>query len=160
MLTGGQVPGDAVRESGADLGRDSVGAGRGPAAHQRATNISTVTIDARRARVSCNAELVIDSDGPLDVSIENCGYARPQAATPLFVPLTVAYEPCTESRTATHAAPLSFGSCSSPQPSSAHLTMGTLDSNARPANAVGSLRYRVAGGDVQVEFSMTDVRRR
>jgi hypothetical protein len=127
--------------------------------HITATNISTVTIDARRARVTCDADLVIDSDGPLDVNFENCGYARPQAATPMFAPLTVAYEPCT-GPDRTHAAPLSFGSCSSPQPSSDQLTVGTPDANGQPANAAGSLRYRVAGGDVQLAFTMTDVRRR
>jgi predicted esterase len=122
-----------------------------------ATNVSSITIDARRARVSCNPELIIDSDGPIDVDIEDCGYARPLAATPLHVPLTVAYEPCS-SPDRMHAAPLSFGSCGSPEPASDHLTVGTPDSNGRVANAVGSLRYRVVPGDVQLAFSMTDVR--
>lgn len=35
----------------------------------KATNIAGVTIDARRARLSCAPELVIESDGPLDLKI-------------------------------------------------------------------------------------------
>ena len=158
VLTGGQVPAMPYASQAQTWGA-TPSAPVADRLHISAQNISTVTIDARRARVSCNPELIIDSDGPIDVRMENCGYARPQGATSLFAPLTVAYEPCSSPDRA-HAAPLSFASCSSPQQSSAYLTVGTFDANARPANAVGSLRYRVAGGDVQVEFSMTDVRRR
>jgi len=39
----------------------------------RATNISAVTIDAARARVSCSASLAVQSDGPLDVRLTGCG---------------------------------------------------------------------------------------
>ncbi len=158
VLTGGQVPAMAYASQTQTWGA----APSAPVAdrlHITATNISTVTIDARRARVSCNPQLIIDSDGPLDVKFENCGYARPQAATPLSAPLTIAYKPCS-SPDRMHAAPMSFGSCSSPQQSSDQLTVGTPDANGRPAQAVGSLRYRVTGGDVQLNFSMTDVRRR
>jgi hypothetical protein len=38
-----------------------------------ATNIGQVTIDATRARVTCNARLNITSDGPLAVHWINCG---------------------------------------------------------------------------------------
>jgi hypothetical protein len=38
-----------------------------------ATNISTVTIDAVRARVSCDVQLNVTTDGPLTVIIEGCG---------------------------------------------------------------------------------------
>ena len=81
VLTGGQVPAMAYASQTQTWGA----APSAPVAdrlHITATNISTVTIDARRARVSCNPQLIIDSDGPLDVKFENCGYARPQAATP------------------------------------------------------------------------------
>ena len=37
-----------------------------------ATNISAVTIDAARARVSCSAKLGITSDGPLHVTMTDC----------------------------------------------------------------------------------------
>src|SRR5205807_2221682 len=37
-----------------------------------ATNIATVTIDARRARVDCHAKLNINSDGPIKVSLTDC----------------------------------------------------------------------------------------
>jgi dienelactone hydrolase len=35
----------------------------------RATNIASVVIDARRARVGCRPELVVKSDGPLDIRV-------------------------------------------------------------------------------------------
>jgi hypothetical protein len=38
----------------------------------RATNVASVTIDARRARVSCRARLSVRSDGPLRVRLANC----------------------------------------------------------------------------------------
>ena len=37
-----------------------------------ARNVGHVTIDAVRARVSCNAQLQIDSDGPLEVELAGC----------------------------------------------------------------------------------------
>ena len=40
--------------------------------HINATNISSVTIDPRRARVSCAAHLDVHSDGPLQVHLAGC----------------------------------------------------------------------------------------
>ena len=37
--------------------------------HVRAQNVSGATVDARRARLSCSPELVVESDGPLDLKI-------------------------------------------------------------------------------------------
>ena len=42
-----------------------------------ATNLSAVTIDARRAGVTCDAEVVIDSDTPLEVTFTGCGDGGP-----------------------------------------------------------------------------------
>ena len=39
----------------------------------RATNLSAVTIDPRRARVDCNAKVNVTSDGPLVVTLAGCG---------------------------------------------------------------------------------------
>lgn len=41
-----------------------------------ARNIATITIDRKRARVSCNAQLVVDTDGPLTVKMQGCGADR------------------------------------------------------------------------------------
>ena len=86
------------------------------------------------------------------------GYPRPKGATPLYVPLTPAYEACT-SPNRQHGPPLAFGSCNPPQPTSSLLTVGTPDSNGQRANSVGFIRYDVAAGDVRVTASITDVRR-
>lgn len=37
-----------------------------------ARNIATLTVNPQRARISCDAQLVIDSDGPLQVTLDGC----------------------------------------------------------------------------------------
>src|SRR3954454_3066 len=46
-----------------------------------ASNVRSVTVDAPRARVSCAARLMLETDGPLDVVLAGCGSAAklPQA---------------------------------------------------------------------------------
>ncbi len=84
-------------------------------------------------------------------------YARPKGATPLKASLVPAYMQCT-SPNDQHGAPLAFGSCDSPQQASGHLTVGTPDANGLRPNAVGSVKYVVAPGDVEIVVSTTDVR--
>ena len=97
----------------------------------------------------------------------NGTYARPKGATPLQVRLVPAYQPCTAPNRE-HGPPLAFGSCNPPQQASDHLTVGTADSNGRPAKSEGSLRLETVLGnpatpadeaDVLLTFSVTDVRR-
>jgi LPXTG-motif cell wall-anchored protein len=38
----------------------------------RATNVARVVVDPARARISCNAEVVVDSDGPTEVVLAGC----------------------------------------------------------------------------------------
>ncbi|SNS83105.1 Predicted esterase [Noviherbaspirillum humi] len=38
-----------------------------------ARNVSSVTVNVQRAKLSCNAALVVDTDGPLTVELEGCG---------------------------------------------------------------------------------------
>jgi hypothetical protein len=85
-------------------------------------------------------------------------YPRPKGATPLYVPLVPAFKQCTAPNR-THGAPLAFGSCQPPVQSSSFATVGTPDANGRAVNSVGSVIYRVVSGDVQVNVSVTDVRR-
>jgi hypothetical protein len=55
--------------------------GPGPPSQQQdvldisASNVGTVTIDAKRARVTCAAQLMTETDGPLDVVLGGCGGA-------------------------------------------------------------------------------------
>jgi len=93
---------------------------------------------------------------------------RPKGATPVRVPLVIAYSQCTSPDT-THGAPLSFGSCSSPHQASSYLTAGTPDANGQQANFSGYVRYGARPGDpltpaneadVLVKASLTDVRNR
>jgi Putative esterase len=122
-----------------------------------ATNISAITVDVARAHVDCNVTLNITSNGPLAVKLQGCDYARPKGATPLRVPLVVAYKPCS-SPNRTHGAPLAFGSCSPPGQASDQLTVGTPDANGKASNSVGFVRYDVVPGDVRMSVSITDVR--
>jgi hypothetical protein len=87
------------------------------------------------------------------------GYPHPKGATPLFASLVIAYKECTSPNTQ-HAAPLSYGSCAPPSQASDQLTVGTPDANGQAANSTGSVRYAVVPGDVQISFSMTDVRKK
>jgi hypothetical protein len=40
-----------------------------------ATNVASLTIDPRRARVGCDVDLQVASDGPIDVTLSGCGRA-------------------------------------------------------------------------------------
>lgn len=94
-------------------------------------------------------------------------YARPRGASPLRASLTTAYAPCTAPNR-THGPPLAFDSCAPPQKVSQHLTVGTGDSNGKPAKSKGFVRLRPLVGspatpedeaDVQLSAQVTDVRR-
>jgi WD40-like Beta Propeller Repeat len=85
------------------------------------------------------------------------GYPRPKGASPLRASLVPAFDECTAPN-AVHGPPLSFGSCAPPTQSSPNLTVGTPDVNGEPAASVGSILYKVVGGDVRVTVNVTDVR--
>jgi hypothetical protein len=94
-------------------------------------------------------------------------YPRPKGATPILTSLVPAYEQCT-SPNETHGPPLAVGSCAPPRQRSSRLTVGTPDSNSKPAKAIGSVRLDVVTGDpatpeneadVLIAVSMTDVRK-
>ena len=85
------------------------------------------------------------------------GYPRPKAATPLYLPLVPAYQPCTAgSATKTHAPPLAYGSCTAAQTSN-QLTVGSFDANAKAANSTGYIRM-VRLGDLTTPADDSDVR--
>jgi hypothetical protein len=97
----------------------------------------------------------------------NSNFARPRGATPIRVPLVVAYNRCTTGNRS-HGAPFSVPSCAPPAQSSSFLTVGTQDANGAAANAVGSIRLDAIPGDsatpadeadVRLQASATDVRR-
>jgi TolB protein len=91
-------------------------------------------------------------------------YARPRGATPFHASLTTAYGPCT-APDGTHGPPLAYPSCASPQKSSAHLTVGTGDSNGKPALNQGYLTLTTLVGapggpddaDVGINLFIDDV---
>ncbi len=88
------------------------------------------------------------------------GFARPKGASPMRISLVPAYNQCT-SGNSTHGAPLSYPSCAPPAASSSSLTMGTPDSNAQPANGMGSVTLITVPGppaDLRLVTNITDVR--
>jgi hypothetical protein len=97
------------------------------------------------------------------------GYARPKAATPVNVALVPAFDECS-SGNASHGAPLAVPSCNPAVESSDYLTVGSPESNGKPARMAGSVRLKVVGeqpidfgngdqGDVQVTAGISDVRK-
>jgi TolB protein len=83
---------------------------------------------------------------------------RPKGATPLFLPLTIAFQPCTSPNT-THDPPLSSASsCTPPRPSSQNLTVGEPSVNGKAANFVGSIRVKAQASDASLNVSTSDVR--
>ena len=106
-------------------------------------------------------------------------YARPQAASPLRVPLVPAHKECSTSaadHNSKHAGTLSSPSCVPPTPESGFLTLGSPDFNGAPAKGNGYVRLKVfcnGGGaaeappclttagdqlDASIQVSQTDVR--
>ena len=98
------------------------------------------------------------------------GYPRPKAAAPVYAPLVPAYEQCEtipNPANRTHAAPLTYPSCSPPQQTSDYLTVGTSDANGQLAKSAGYVRATVVPdntgtpadeADVTLQVSLTDVR--
>ena len=106
-----------------------------------------------------------DGDAPDWQPIPINSYPRPKGATPFYGSLATAYKPCT-APDRTHGPPLGYPSCSSLQMTSDYLTVGTGDSNQRPARNEGHLRLGVVPGipsttadeaDVALEFFSDDV---
>jgi hypothetical protein len=86
------------------------------------------------------------------------GYPRPRGASPLVLPLVVAYKypQCSSSQALQHGPPLSYRSCP-PQAESGQLTTGTPDSNGLFVRMQAYLGLRVVTGDVQVNLHVNDV---
>jgi hypothetical protein len=70
-LTGGQIPAIPFTSQSKTWGQPP-SAPVADALDIKATNVSSVTIDAARARVDCRAHLNVTSDGPLNVKLTNC----------------------------------------------------------------------------------------
>lgn len=51
-----------------------------------ATNISSVTVDTEAARVDCDVDLVIESDGPVDVTLLGCPNEEAESAAQAEAP--------------------------------------------------------------------------
>jgi hypothetical protein len=74
-LTGGQFPALAYISRTQAWGK-APGAPRKKELVINATNLRTITIDVRRARVGCRAKLRVMTDGPLKVILAGCGRSR------------------------------------------------------------------------------------
>jgi hypothetical protein len=81
VLTGGQIPAVPFTSESKTWGA-APGAPANNALDITATNISHVTIDAKRARVDCHAQLNIKSDGPLTVTLTDCDTQPPPPPPP------------------------------------------------------------------------------
>jgi hypothetical protein len=81
VLTGGQIPAIPFTSQSRTWGPAPEAPVR-DALDITATNISQVTIDAKRAKVSCHAQLNITSDGPLKVTLADCDTQPPPPPPP------------------------------------------------------------------------------
>ena len=92
------------------------------------------------------------------------GYVRPKGATPTRVPLVPAAKPCA-SPNSTHGAPLSYGSCSPPEPEATATFLGIGDGHPVPARSIGSVTLKALLGtpeppddaDVSINARITHV---
>jgi hypothetical protein len=121
---------------------------------------------AQGGLVGSPAPKIVPEGYNLAADHQPAGYPRPLAASPVSVSLVPAYQECT-SPDRTHGPPLAFGSCSSPDPMSPNLTVGTFDANGQTAKSVGAVKLSTVVGDpdtetdeadVKVQVSLTDVR--
>jgi hypothetical protein len=77
VLTGGQIPAIPFSSQSKTWG-EAPAAAVADALDIRARNVSSVTIDAARAKVDCAAQLHVITDGPLKVTLADCpGGAAP-----------------------------------------------------------------------------------
>jgi WD40-like Beta Propeller Repeat len=72
-------------------------------------------------------------------------YVRPKGATPMYVSLVPAATACTAPNSS-HGAPLAFGSCAPPVPTSPNLTPGVGDGSPAFSKSIGWLRMDVIVG--------------
>lgn len=97
------------------------------------------------------------------------GYPRAKGATPVYVPLVVAYQKCpTNPPNRMHGPPLAYPSCAPPHRASSNvMTVGTPDANGLPVEAEGFVRLDTVLGnpitpedeaDVRIRVQQTDVR--
>ena len=112
-------------------------------------------------------QLEADVDDPAATGCESSarGYPRPIGATPLRASLVPAFRFCGQPN-AVHGPPLEHDSCRPPLQESAHLTVGTPETNGMAVNSSGFVKFTVQVGnpgtpadeaDVQVVVSITDV---
>jgi hypothetical protein len=108
---------------------------------------------------SADKLLTQDTDTRTDIYawLDTGIYPRPRGATPLQVPLVIAYRDCT-SANSMHGAPLSHPSCTPPVPSSDWLRVGTPDANFLPVRSVGSVWLKTVVGDSGTAADEADLR--
>jgi hypothetical protein len=83
VLTGGQIPAIPYNSQSRTWGpvpKEPVK----DALDITATNVSAVTIDAKRAKVNCSAKLNVTTDGPLTVTLADCKGAKGTTVTQSF----------------------------------------------------------------------------
>jgi hypothetical protein len=104
--------------------------------------------------------LAIAMAGALLAQGATATHVHPHAATPLYVPLVVAYKTCVTPNS-NHLGGILAGSCVPPTQESNFLTVGTPDANGAAANSAGFVRLvarTTTPEDVLITSNLTDVR--
>jgi hypothetical protein len=73
LTGGGPIPPALAYVERSKAWGDAVGAPRADRLRITATNVSEVVVNVSRARVTCAADLEVESDGPLAVRLDGCG---------------------------------------------------------------------------------------
>src|SRR3954451_18065657 len=84
-------------------------------------------------------------------------HVRPKGASPFYASTVPAFQTCAAPNR-THAPPLAFPSCNPPVTTSPNLTIGAPDANGAAASSSGFVKVKLAGSDVQLTTTLTDVR--
>jgi hypothetical protein len=104
--------------------------------------------------------LAIAMAGAMLVQGATATHPHPKGATPLYVPLAVAYKACTAANS-NHKGGVAAPSCVPPTQESSFLTVGTPDANGAGANSSGFVRLVVKSTspeDLLITTNLTDVR--
>jgi hypothetical protein len=113
----------------------------------------------------CEEEIANDPNLEVIEISDSVGHIRPKSASPMRVSLVPSFRQCTEPDRI-HGPPLAFPSCSSPDPASPNLTVGTPEVNGAAVGFSGYVKYAVALGtpsvpddsDLRITAGLTDVR--
>jgi len=96
----------------------------------------------------------------VSAQLSSATHPRPKGASPLYVPLVIAYKQCVSSNS-NHNGGVALPSCVPQTQESQYLTVGSPDANGAAANSIGNIKLVVkttSPEDVLITSNATDIR--